>query len=60
MKIKVFFETTNWFVVHAATFNSEATYAACLPALEALAKEQGFDTVTESTTYEEETNEAND
>lgn len=53
MEIKVFFEVHNGYTEQVAVFASEAVYAACLPALEALANELGFDSVTESVTYEQ-------
>lgn len=52
MEIKVFFEVQNTYAEQVAVFASEEAYVACLPALEALAKQQGFDSVTESVNYE--------
>lgn len=51
--IKVYFESTkHWYSEHVATFKSEELYMACLPALEAEAKEIGM-VVTESIIEEE-------
>lgn len=49
MEIKVYFETENGsYSEHVATFFDEELYNKMLPALEAVAKESGFDLVTES------------
>lgn len=50
MKVTVFFEAKAGAHV-VAQFGEESTYMACLPALEALAKSQGY-IVTESVDYE--------
>jgi hypothetical protein len=50
MKVTVFFEAKAGAHV-VAQFDEESTYMACLPALEALAKSQGY-IVTESVDYE--------
>lgn len=52
MVVKVYFETSGYAEL-VAKFDSEETYDACLPALEALAKENGFDFVSESIEDEE-------
>lgn len=46
--IKVYFEIEQKYAELVAIFDSEETYAVCLPSLEKLAKKQGFDIVTES------------
>jgi hypothetical protein len=51
MKVAVFFEA-NAGSHMVAQFDEESTYMACLPALESLAKSQGY-TVTESLDYED-------
>ncbi len=48
--IKVYFENTVASEL-VATFESEDTYMACLPALEKQCKEDGYDRVTESLTH---------
>jgi hypothetical protein len=45
--IKVYFETSSYSEL-VACFDDEQTYNACLLALEKLAKDNGFDSVTES------------
>lgn len=51
--VKVYFESIkHWHSEHVATFESEELYMACLPALEAEAKEIGM-VVTERITEEE-------
>ena len=54
--IKVYFETSSYSEL-VAVFDNENTYYACLPALEKLAKDNGFDCVTES--VDEESNLSN-
>lgn len=51
MKVTVFFEAKAGAHI-VAQFDEESTYMACLPALEALAKSQGY-IVTESLDYED-------
>ena len=51
MKVTVFFEAKAGSHI-VAQFDEESTYMACLPALEALAKSQGY-IVTESMDYED-------
>ena len=51
MKVAVFFETMVGSHI-VAQFDEESTYMACLPALEKLAKSQGY-IVTESMDYED-------
>jgi hypothetical protein len=51
MKVAVFFEAKGGSHI-VAQFDEEATYMACLPALEALAESQGY-IVTESLDYED-------
>jgi hypothetical protein len=46
--IKVYFEIKQKYAELVAIFDSEETYAVCLPSLEKLALENGFDIVTES------------
>lgn len=47
--VKVYFESDNGIYAEpVAIFADEETYLACLPALEALAKKNNFDSVTES------------
>jgi len=47
--VKVYFETANGsYAEVVAIFDDEETYAACLPALEKLAKKHNFAKVTES------------
>jgi len=58
MKVTVFFEAKAGAHV-VAKFDEEATYMVCLPALEALAKSQGY-IVTESVDYENTTGAEND
>ncbi len=54
MKVTVYFETpNNNYATQVAMFDEETTYMACLPALEKLAKANGY-IVTESVNYEEE------
>lgn len=50
--IKVYFEVRHYAEL-VAKFNDEETYKACLPSLEKLAIDSGFDCVTESKTEEE-------
>lgn len=50
MKVAVFFEAKAGSHI-VAQFDEESTYMACLPALKALAKQQGY-IVTESLDYE--------
>lgn len=45
--VKVYFELGGY-AKHIATFQSEEAYIRCLASLETLAKENGFETVTES------------
>lgn len=55
MKVTVYFETpNNSYAVQVAMFDEETTYMACLPALEKLAKANGF-IVTESVNHEADT-----
>jgi hypothetical protein len=51
MKVAVYFEA-NAGAHMVAQFDEESTYMACLPALEALASQQGY-TVTESLDFED-------
>ena len=51
MKVTVFFEAKGGSHI-VAHFDEEETYMACLPALEALAEQQGY-VVTESLDYED-------
>jgi EAL domain-containing protein (putative c-di-GMP-specific phosphodiesterase class I) len=51
--VKVYFERSGYAEL-VAKFDSEETYDACLPALEELAKENGFEFVSESVEEEEE------
>jgi hypothetical protein len=51
MKVAVYFEAPSGAHM-VAQFDEEATYMACLPALEALASQQGY-TVTESLDFED-------
>jgi hypothetical protein len=46
--IKVYFERKQKYAELVANFDSEETYAVCLPSLEELALNNGFDLVTES------------
>jgi len=46
--IKVYFEIEQKYAELVAIFDSEETYAVCLPSLEKLALANGFDIVTES------------
>ena len=46
--VKVFFEIQGKYAELIAFFSDEETYEACSPALEELAKAQGFNLVTES------------
>lgn len=48
MVVKVYFEIEQKYSELVAIFDSEETYDVCLPALEKLALENGFDLVTES------------
>lgn len=53
--VTVYFEMENSkYCEKAAIFDNEATYTACLPALEKLAKENGFDYISESVDEEAE------
>jgi len=52
MKITVYFEAPTG-AHEVATFYDELIYMACVPALEAKAKAQGYE-LSESVTYEEE------
>jgi hypothetical protein len=52
MKVKVYFEASAGAHI-VAQFDEEATYMACLPALEALANSKGY-IVTESLDFEQE------
>ena len=50
--IQVYFETESYAEV-VALFNDSELYNACVPILEKIAKERGFDIVTESVIHEE-------
>jgi hypothetical protein len=54
--VKVYFETGGYAEL-VAIFDSEETYDACLPALEKLRKNHGFDFISESVVDEKEINE---
>lgn len=51
--VTVFFEMDNGYAEIVAKFDNEETYMACLPALELLAGQNGFDRVTETVNEEE-------
>lgn len=55
--IKVYFEIEQKYAELVAIFDSEETYAVCLPSLEKLALANGFDLVTESVDEEKSINE---
>lgn len=56
--VKVYFETDSYSEL-VAVFDSEETYHVCLPSLEKMAEENGFDRVTESVDEEKEINQLN-
>jgi hypothetical protein len=52
--VRVFFERSGYAEL-VAVFMDEYTYKDCVPALERLCKDMGFDKLTESIEYSEET-----
>jgi hypothetical protein len=54
--VKVYFETDSYAEL-VAIFDDEDTYQVCLPALEKMLEENGFDRITESVEDEKQINE---